>query len=36
MDVEEKYGGSVHVVSVEVREPEQMSMELTSNAKEVR
>ena len=26
MDMEEKYDGSVHVVSVEVREPEQLDM----------
>lgn len=36
MDMEEKYGGSVHVVSVDVREPEQLSMGFTPDTKEVR
>ena len=30
MDVEEKYGGTVRVVSVEVHEPEQMAITGTS------
>ena len=36
MDVEEKYDGIVRVLSVEVREPEQLSMGFPPDAKGVR